>query len=166
MHFLQIFLQITLTCVFGVYSCPHAFDWEKTPPEERATDADIVVVGYVTKSYKDLADEHSTYAVDFKIIRSLKGEDKIATLPATNQTNEGIYRITNFGSMLMCFADLDEEHVYMLFLKIVDNHLSGLYTDLFGAAEIWTMAMEDKVIHTNTGKCCQRFYNNLELKQT
>jgi len=40
----------------------------------------------------------------------------------------------------------------MLFLHIVDDHLSAHYSDLFGAAEIWTMQMEDKVILQNLGE--------------
>ena len=155
MNFTQIFLHIVTTVVIGISACPHALDWEKKPPEERAGETDIVVVGYVSKSYKAQADKDTTYSVDFKIIRTLKGGEIIATLPQDNYTKDNIYRITNFGSMLHCFADLDEEHVFMLFLHIVDDHLSAKYTDLFGAAEVWTMQMEDKVILTNTGnKIC------------
>lgn len=143
-------LAINLT--IGVGACPHALDWEQLSPEERATKAPIVVVGYVTKSYKHLADKLTNYAVDFKIIRSLKGSDLISDLPQNNQTADNVYRITNFGSMAMCFADLNENHVFMLFLTVVEDHLSAHYSDLFGAAEVWTMQMEDKVILTNLGK--------------
>lgn len=142
-------LMTSLTTV--TQACPHALDWEKQSAEERAAAAPIVVVGYVTKSYKDQADEQTTYAVDFKVIRALKGEELIAKLPHDLTLGSDIYRITNFGSMLMCFADLNQEHVYMLFLHVVNNHLSALYTDLFGAAEVWTMEMEDRVILANQG---------------
>lgn len=153
MHLPQVLFCVVLTLLLGANACPHALgDWEKQPPEERAKAANIIVVGYVTKSYKSLADKNTNYAVEFKIIRTLKGESLIADLPAEEQIGDDVYRITNFGSMLMCFADVDEEHVFMLFLQVVDDHLSALYTDLFGAAEVWTMQMEDKVILTNTGE--------------
>ena len=145
-------LTISFTCI---WACPQALNWEKIPPEERASKAPIVVVGYVTKSYKHLADKLTNYEVEFKIIRTLKGANNISTLPQNHLSAENIYRITNFGSMLMCFADLDEDHVFILFLTIVDDHLSAHYSDLFGAAEIWTMEMEDKVILTNLGKLLQ-----------
>lgn len=152
MELTYIFLQLLTTLVIGTSACPHALDWVKTPPEERAKYAPMVVVGYVSKSYKDQADKDTSYAVDFKIVRILKGEDIIAKLPQDNNTKENIYRITNFGSMLRCFADLDEEHVFMLFLKLTsDGGLSGKYSDLFDAAEVWTMDMEDKVILINSG---------------
>ncbi|XP_067929061.1 uncharacterized protein [Watersipora subatra] len=132
-------------------ACPQAFDWDMLPAEERAAKAPIVVVGYVTKSYKDLADSLTNYAVEFKILRSLKGEDQISELPQDSLAADNIYRITNFGSFSMCFADLKGNQVYMLFLTVVDNHLSAHYSDLFGAAEAWTMQMEDRVILTNFG---------------
>lgn len=148
----QSVIFLTLTLIVSVtHSCPHALDWEKQSAEERAGAAPIVVVGYVTRTYKDQADEKTTYAVDFKIIRALKGADAIAKLPHNDNIGSDIHRITNFGSMLMCFADLNQEHVYMLFLHVVNNHLSALYTDLFGAAEVWTMEMEDRVILENQG---------------
>lgn len=140
-------LFVTLT-----QACPQAFDWVKLPAEERAAKAAIVVVGYVTKSYKHLADEQTTYSVDFKILRTLKGASLIESIPHNSSLPEDVHKISNFGSMLRCFADLNGEHVFMLFLHIVDDHLSAHYSDLFGAAEIWTMQMEDKVILQNLGE--------------
>ena len=134
------------------YACPQALDWEKRSAEDRAARSDIVVVGYVTKSYKHLADSNTNYAVEFKIIRTIKGEDQIATVPHDSSLERGVYNITNFGSIGMCFADINMEHVYMLFLQIVDDHLSAHYTDLFGAAEVWTMSMEDRVVLANLGE--------------
>lgn len=154
-----------LAIIFGIFTifcvpataCPQALDWDKLHAAERAARAPIVVVGYVTKSYKHLADKLTNYAVEFKIIRTLKGSELISNLPQDNLSAENIYRITNFGSMLMCFADLDDNHVFMLFLTVVDDHLSAHYSDLFGAAEVWTMQMEDKVILDNLGKSIDVF---------
>lgn len=150
----------SLAILFSVLAiagaCPQALDWEKLSAEERAAKAPIVVVGYVTKSYKHMADKLTNYAVEFKIIRKLKGAELISNLPHDALNNDDIYRITNFGSMLVCFADLDENHVFMLFLTVVDDHLSAHYSDLFGAAEVWTMQMEDKVILDNLGKNIQQ----------
>jgi len=152
---MELRILLTLTFITLTQGCPYALgNWEKQTPEFRASKAPIVVVGYVTKSYKQQAQKlnQTTYAIEFKILRTLKGADLIDTLPPTDRTSENIHLITNFGSMLMCFADVDEEHVFMLFLDVVTDHLSAKYTDLFGAAEVWTMSMEDKVILENNGK--------------
>lgn len=150
--FRTIVTILTFTIITG---CPQALDWEQLPPEVRAAKSDIVVVGYVTKSFKHLADHNTNYAVEFKIIRTLKGEEQIEALPPrdSQSTKDNLYRITNFGSMLKCFADVNDAHVFMLFLQVVDDHLSAHYSDLFGASEIWTMQMEDKVILENLGMC-------------
>lgn len=149
--YLYIFTSVAL--VLPALGCPYALDWERRPPEERAQKSAIVVVGFVTKSFKEFADEKSTYSVDFRIIRTIKGEEIIKQLPHNNSLPDDVHRITNFGSATQCFTDLDDKHIYMLFLQVVGQHLSAYYSDLFGAAEIWTMDMEDKVILSNLGKC-------------
>lgn len=163
MDILAVLLTVSAMTLTIVSGCPQALDWEKLPAEEKATRAPIVVVGYVTKSYKHLADKLTNYAVDFKIIRTVKGAGLIASLPKDAVSDGDVHRITNFGSMHMCFADVNENHVFMLFLHVVDNHLSAHYSDLFGAAEVWTMQMEDKVILANLGKCLFCVHNYILL---
>ena len=59
---------------------------------------------------------------------------------------ENLHNISNFGDKSMCYADVEEGQVYLLFLTTFQGRLSAKYDDIFGAASEHTDESEEEVL--------------------
>lgn len=118
--------------------------WEPISVIERAKLADIVISAKTLHTYKDSRETISnTYSATFQLINILKGHDIMADIPTVG---DSLYNVSNWGDKAMCYADVETDKSYILFLTVFDQRLSAKYDDLFGAIADYNKEDEDHII--------------------
>ena len=57
-----------------------------------------------------------------------------------------VFNVSNFGDKAMCYADVTQGELYVLFLTVFEGRLSAKYDDIFGAAADYTEDNEKQVL--------------------
>lgn len=135
----QLLIPSALSCILLLNG------WSPLSVYERTVLADIVVSGFVLKTYKESRTSAQTYTAKVRVLEVYKGSDLVQKVsPESGSYN--VYNISNFGDKKMCYADvMDGEH-YIIFLTVYKGRLSAQYDDIFGAVVEYTKLNEDEVI--------------------
>ncbi|GAB1609448.1 uncharacterized protein LOC115220998 [Argonauta hians] len=119
--------------------------WEAAPLDERVEQAEVVVSGQVETTYKENRTKSGTYSADVKVFTVYKGNQLLRNVSKTSHPDT-IYRISNFGEQISCFADVDTGKKYIFFLTVYQGHLSGKYDDIFGAADDFSDELDARIM--------------------
>lgn len=109
----------------------------------RTLHAEVVVSGYVQETYKDQRSKDLTYSAKIEILTVYKGQHLVDNLTSVDRNT---FVISNFGDKKMCYADISEDEIYILFLTVYKQRLSAKYDDIFGAATELTKLKEGEIL--------------------
>ncbi|CAL1546835.1 unnamed protein product, partial [Lymnaea stagnalis] len=131
--------HIALSCVMLLQG------WTPMSIRQRAELADISAVGSVLRTFKDQRTEDGTYTAEFRLETVYKGHDLVANV--TRSVAPGnVFNVSNFGNKTQCFADVEPEARYILFLTVFGGQLSAQYDDLFGAASLFDDVDQEEIL--------------------
>ncbi|XP_055995688.1 protein kinase C-binding protein NELL1-like isoform X2 [Ostrea edulis] len=116
--------------------------WAPLSVYNRTLLADVVVSGYVHETYKDTRSKGLTYSAKIELITIYKGQELVEKLTSVSGNT---FVISNFGDKKMCYADISEDEIYILFLTVYKERLSAKYDDIFGAATELTKPKEEEI---------------------
>ncbi|XP_061178253.1 protein kinase C-binding protein NELL2-like [Saccostrea echinata] len=141
-------LILTYLTLFEIISLTQACilllnGWAPLSVYNRTLLADVVVSGYVHETYKDLRSKDFTYSAKIELITIYKGQQLVEKLTPVSKNT---FVISNFGDKKMCYADISEDEIYILFLTIYKERLSAKYDDIFGAATELTKTKEEEIL--------------------
>lgn len=105
--------------------------------------ADVVVSGFVHETYKDFRSQDLTYSAKIELVTVYKGQELVDNLTSVAKNT---FVISNFGDKKMCYADIQENEMYILFLTVYKQRLSAKYDDIFGAATELTKPREEEIL--------------------
>lgn len=132
--------------------------------------ADVVVSGYVHETYKDTRSKGLTYSAKIELITIYKGQELVEKLTSVSGNT---FVISNFGDKKMCYADISEDEIYILFLTVYKERLSAKYDDIFGAATELTKPKEEEIfkqlgefIFVTLCKTSKPVYNILQINNS
>ena len=60
----------------------------------------------------------------------------------------GRHNVSNFGDKSLCYSEVDEDKIYILFLTIFNGKLTAKYDDLFGAVDDFSEEKERSILST------------------
>ena len=117
--------------------------WTPMSVYNRTLHAEVVVSGYVQETYKDQRSKDLTYSAKIEILTVYKGQHLVDNLTSVDRNT---FVISNFGDKKMCYADISEDEIYILFLTVYKQRLSAKYDDIFGAATELTKLKEEEIL--------------------
>lgn len=117
--------------------------WTPMSVYNRTLLADVVVSGFVHETYKDFRSQDLTYSAKIELVTVYKGQELVDNLTSVAKNT---FVISNFGDKKMCYADIQENEMYILFLTVYKRRLSAKYDDIFGAATELTKPREEEIL--------------------
>lgn len=117
--------------------------WTPMSVYNRTLLADVVVSGFVHETYKDFRSQDLTYSAKIELVTVYKGQELVDNLTSVAKNT---FVISNFGDKKMCYADIQENEMYILFLTVYKQRLSAKYDDIFGAATELTKPREEEIL--------------------
>lgn len=103
---------------------------------------DVVVFGFVYEIYKDFWFQDLMYSVKIELVIVYKGQELVDNLIFVVKN---IFVISNFGDKKMCYVDIQENEMYILFLMVYKWWLLVKYDDIFGVVIEFIKFREEEI---------------------